>query len=147
MTPVVIITSLKDFETELPPPARVRLGLTSKEKASEGPVYQEIMLNLQGINPQGEVVWLFYSQTATKGSAARDDYFPPSQATIMSGMREIVEHLRSYLTGKGYEVRAGHAQRGLAENVKPVRGVLEPVRWHKQADGGYRVTWEVENAG
>jgi len=140
---IVITGDLEEFQAEIKPSMMVRISLSSQQQGSGiGPVYEHFYLHMQAVNPQGEIIWLFYSQKATKIGFGPGDYFPATEATIAAGMLTLLAALKTHMTALGYEVRGG--KYAIPEEVKPTKAHL-PARWIKQDDGGYTVTWEAKD--
>ena len=67
---VILVNSLADFRIEVPVPAVVRLNLTERRTSKElgwsdhGFSLPTLLvhLDLQGVNPDGQIVWLHYGQ-------------------------------------------------------------------------------------
>lgn len=124
---VVRVTTLKDFQKEVPS-GLVRL-LSSKWQLPPytGLPIVRFSLSLQGINPQGEIVWL------TEIHDVITDYegkgVDPQNVSIINGMLRLADIVRDTLIAQGYDVRDGDY--GVPINIEPLQAHFECARWVK----------------
>lgn len=141
-TPVLLVNDLAGFVAEVPP-GKVRLNMT--EKLSFTGRYhipqKDIFLNLQGVNPEGEIVWLVDNWTVSvrPGGPGEPPWIPwtPREQSLYDNFREAHRLVHEHLTALGYDVRDG--QYALPKTIQPVTGIFECLHWHKQDDDTYRV--------
>jgi hypothetical protein len=131
-TRVLRVPSLAAFVQEIPPangkPSVVRLnavesflpnGKTAIPRKSVG-------LSLQGVNDQGELVWLFEGHVIVwmpDGPGFGDD------RSIYAGLPVLRDIVRAHLQSLGYDVRAGDY--ALPASVQPLNARFECARWVK----------------
>ena len=131
---VVRVTTLKDFQKEVPS-GTVRL-LSSKYQISAQPLPTiRFSLSLQGVNAQGEIVWLNESHAVMVGYDGKG--FGPDNASIIAGMSRLAEIARDVLIAQGHDVR--DSDYGLPDSIKPLKAHFECAEWKKVGER----EWEV----
>lgn len=128
---IVRVGDLGAFTGEVPPVnGPVRLILTNRSLKSGVIPTREIQLSLQGFNDLLEMVWLCESHEITW----LDTGPPPGRdKSIYDAMFELRAAARAHLESQGYEVREGNY--GLPDDIHPIAGRFEIVRWQKGFDG------------
>lgn len=112
----------------------IRLSLADRWLRTGIPT-KSVQLHLQGINNEGEIVWLMESHDV----ACTHDGEPwsPRDRSVLAGMLAAIDIVRDHLSRRGYDVRPGTY--ALPKNVEPVRGRFECLKWRKNADDTYTV--------
>ncbi len=149
MKPVVQVGNLAEFLAEVPPLLQlygmeeeancVRLCTTSRATSRkygggkhlfDVPAV-EMQINLQGVNAQGEIVWLMWQYV---GEWIGQDHaaMNPKGTSVFKLLPTAEQLIRDWLTAKGYEVRGG--QYALPKSVTLLRGVFECLAWIEDAD-------------
>ncbi len=131
MKRVVQVSSLTEFTAEVEPGV-VRLSLSTRTRPT--PPSRDVSLDLFGVNDRDEVVWLHDNVSvfwAHKGPMLGRD------AQIYEGMGQAQALVKAHLEGQGYQVRGGRY--AVPNDVTPLRGEFECVRWVRDEDGAYRV--------
>ncbi len=124
---IVRVTSLKAFLAEVP-----AAGESAAHKSVvrllnhqvEGQHSAALLLSLQGLNPEGHVVWLCEAHTV---SWLYGKPFGPAAEWVYGAMRDLEKIVREYLTSRGYDVREGDY--GLPDDIKPLAASFECARW------------------
>lgn len=145
----ILITTLADFMAEVAAPGPVRLNLTERrDQRKFGSGKQTLFiptlhvhLDLQGTNERGEIVWLHDNYELQK-SPSGGEFWGPTDRSAYEQMPRFQEIVKSYLEGKGYEVRSG--QYGLPQTIRPVRGHFSCARWEKVSEREVRVVRVLE---
>lgn len=132
---VLRVPSLAAFVQEIPPvngkPAVVRLNAVESflPNGKTAMPRKTIGLSLQGVNDQGELVWLYEGHVIIwmpDGPGFTDD------RSIYAGLPVLREIVRAHLLGLGYDVREGDY--ALPEEVQPLSARFECAKWVKAAD-------------
>jgi hypothetical protein len=138
---VLRVPSLAAFVQEIPPvngkPAVVRLNATESfvPNGKTAIPRKAIGLSLQGVNEQGELVWLHESHLIIwmpDGPGFADD------RSIYAGLPVLRDIVRAHLQGLGYDVRDGDY--ALPPSVQPLSARFECARWVKVGEQ----TWQPE---
>ncbi len=131
-TRCVRVPSLAAFVQEIPPvngkPAVVRLNATESflPNGKTAIPRKTIGLSLQGVNDQGEIVWLHENHTIIwmpDGPGFADD------RSIYAGLPVLRDIVRAHLAALGYDVRDGDY--ALPPSVQPLSARFECARWVK----------------
>jgi len=134
-TRVLRVPSLSAFVQEIPPvngkPAVVRLNAVESflPNGKTAMPRKTIGLSLQGVNDQGELVWLYEGHVIIwmpDGPGFADD------RSIYAGLPVLREIVRAHLLGLGYDVREGDY--ALPEEVQPLSARFECAKWVKAGD-------------
>ena len=134
-TRVLRVPSLSAFVQEIPPvngkPAVVRLNAVESflPNGKTAMPRKTIGLSLQGVNDQGELVWLYEGHVIIwmpDGPGFTDD------RSIYAGLPVLREIVRAHLLGLGYDVREGDY--ALPEEVQPLSARFECAKWVKAGD-------------
>ena len=132
---VVRVTTLKDFQKEVPSGV-VRLLSSKVRLLSQALPQCRFSLSLQGVNAQGEIVWLNETHDAMTDYEGKG--FGPDNASIIEGTLVLAGIVRDTLIAQGYDVRDGDY--GLPDTIKSLRAYFECAEWKKV--GEYE--WKVE---
>ena len=127
---VVRVFHLRAFEAEVQPGSIVRL--LYKRQVEE--VSARLSVALQGVNAQGEIIWLHHEQTVSwlKGPCGL------AASAISAAMTVEHELVLDYLEKKGYGVRTG-SDYALPRSLVPLAGRFECVRWINERQDAWRV--------
>lgn len=136
MERIIQVGTLSAFCAEVPAPGPVRLNMTEQAGSSNGrlPIpYKDIELSLQGVNAQGEIVWLMWSYRLQ----FPDQEFMNSKGhAVYRLMPDLLARVETWLAGHGYTVLSGRY--ALPRNVTTMRGYFECVRFVREGEG-YRL--------
>jgi uncharacterized protein YndB with AHSA1/START domain len=135
---ILLVNDLASFTQEVPP-GKVRLNLTERLTFT-GEYHiprKNVFLSLQGVNPEGEIVWLMDTWTISvrPGGGNESTWIPwtPKEQSLYEGATQAHRLVREYLAELNYDVRNG--QYGIPKNIEPTRGEFECFRWIKNDDG------------
>jgi len=134
---VARVTTIADFMREIPARDEERapvVRLLGFRRESAASFSAQACLSLQGVNPDGEFVWLAEPHSL---DWADGQPFDKISASIAQGVSDLEDQVRSYLTARGYSVRTGDY--ALPEYLKPLGGHFECSSWVRAADGTYSV--------
>ncbi len=135
---ILLVNDLASFTQEVPS-GKVRLNLTERLTftGKYHIPHKNVFLSLQGVNAEGEIVWLMDTWTISvrPGGGNEPAWIPwtPKEQSLYEGASQAHHLVREYLTGLNYDVRDG--QYGIPKNVEPMRGKFECLRWVKNNDG------------
>jgi hypothetical protein len=145
-TRVLRVPSLAAFVREIPPAgdtpaaaAVVRLNAveTFLPNGKTAIPRKAIGLSLQGVNAQGELVWLYEGHVIVwmpDGPGFGDD------RSIYAGLPVLRDIVRAHLVSLGYDVREGDY--ALPASVQPLNARFECARWIKTSEQ----QWQPESA-
>ena len=134
-TRVLRVPSLAAFVQEIPPvngkPAVVRLNAVESflQGGKTAIPRKSVGLSLQGVNLQGELVWLYEGHVIVwmpDGPGFGDD------RSIYAGLPVLRNIVRSHLQSLGYDVREGDY--ALPASVQPLNARFECARWIKTGE-------------
>ena len=134
-TRVLRVPSLAAFVQEIPPlnskPAVVRLNAVESflPNGKTAIPRKTIGLSLQGVNAQGELVWLYEGHVIIwmpDGPGFTDD------RSIYAGLPVLRDIVRGRLRSLGYDVRDGDY--ALPASVEPLNARFECARWIKAGE-------------
>jgi hypothetical protein len=135
---IVRLGSLAEFAAEVAPGNRIRLHLTERWLHITGGLPQKsVELHLQGLNPEGELVWLVEGHILD-WLPLEDQPFGGIERSIYQNMIKLEALVRGHLAAHGYRVLSGSY--GLPRDVEPVNGHFEIAKWTKNDDGAYTLT-------
>jgi hypothetical protein len=123
---IVRVSTLAEFTAEVRPELPLRLSLLERQSPNIIPS-KEVELHLQGHNDLGEIVWLMESHRIVILTS-----LTPRDRSIYEGMQELHRLVEKHLADRGYEIRPGAY--GLPDNIKPLAGHFEIVRWQRTND-------------
>ena len=132
---VLRVPSLAAFTQEVPPAngkqAVVRLTATESflPLGKTAIPRKNVGLSLQGVNAEGDVVWLAESHVIIwmpDGPGFEDD------RSIYAGITDLKDIVRNHLKSIGYEVREGDY--ALPRGIQPLNAHFECARWVKLDD-------------
>ncbi len=139
---VIRVPSLAAFVREVPPingkAAVVRLAASESFLPQRGKVVgvprKQVGLSLQGINAQGEVVWLHESHIVM--------WLPDGPGfgvdrSIYDGVMALKDIVHEHLLSLGYDVRDGDY--ALPMNLQPLNARFECAKWVKVSEQELRV--------
>lgn len=136
---IIRVPSLAAFVQEIPPvngkPAVVRLNATeSFVQGSKSAVPRKnVGLSLQGVNEQGELIWLHEAHVVIwmpDGPGFADD------RSIYAGLPVLRDIVRAHLLALGYEVRDGDY--ALPAGIQPLSARFECARWVKAGEHNWQ---------
>ncbi len=131
-TRILRVPSLAAFIQEIPPvngkPTVVRLNAVESflPNGKTAIPRKTIGLSLQGVNAQGELVWLYEGHVIVwmpDGPGFGDD------RSIYAGLPVLRDIVRNHLQALGYDVRDGDY--ALPASVQPLNARFECARWVK----------------
>ncbi|HNT77285.1 MAG TPA: hypothetical protein PKH77_19910 [Anaerolineae bacterium] len=127
---LINVTTLADFCQEVEPGNVVRLQLSQRRIGSGVSPIRRCTLSLQGVNAQGQLVWLAENVDITLSPDGHSPWTDRDTA-LMDIMRERGWETRVALclTNLGYAVRAGNHV--VPTGYEPVYGQFECVAWRK----------------
>jgi hypothetical protein len=134
-TRILRVPTLAAFVQEIPPvngkPAVVRLNAVESflPNGKTAIPRKAVGLSLQGVNDQGEIVWLHESHVIVwmpDGPGLADD------RSIYAGLPVLRDIVRTHLQTLGYDVRAGDY--ALPASVQPLNARFECARWVKAGE-------------
>ena len=134
-TRILRVPSLATFVQEIPPvngkPAVVRLNATESflPNGKSAIPRKTIGLSLQGVNGEGELVWLYEGHLIIwmpDGPGFADD------RSIYAGLPVLRNIVRGHLQALGYDVREGDY--ALPASVEPLNARFECAHWVKLDD-------------
>jgi hypothetical protein len=128
---VVRVSTLAEFTAEVRSELPLRLSLSLLERSTPTNIIpsREIELHLQGHNDLGEIIWLMESHRIVVFPSGPET---PCDRSIYQGMQELHRLVEKHLTDRGYEIRPGAY--GLPDNIKPLHGRFEIVKWQRNND-------------
>jgi hypothetical protein len=139
---IVRVPSLAAFMQEVPPadgkPAVVRLAASESALPQNGKgsiPRKSIGVSLQGINTQGEIVWLQEGHIIVW--LADGPGFGVDRS-IYDGVMALKDIVRDHLVSLGYDVHDGDY--ALPSNLQPLNARFECARWVKVGDQELQVT-------
>ena len=142
MRDIITVTRFSDFIAELDPGPGVAVRLCMSEVRSQGvPPSKRVTLDLQAINACEELVWLSESHRVACDMAG--NVWGKSKS-IYEAMHTLETLVRRRLEGLEYEVLPGRYV--LPNDLEPINGMFDCVRWIKDEDNSVRVEL-VEDGG
>jgi hypothetical protein len=124
---IVRVSTLAEFTAEVRPEFPLRLSLLEYQSQTIIPS-KEVELHLQGHNDLGEILWLMERHRIVILTPS----LTPRDRSIYEGMQELHRLVEKHLTDQGYEIRPGAY--GLPDNIKPLHGRFEIVKWQRNND-------------
>lgn len=135
---VITLGNLEQFNVEIPPPAVVRLQLTDDNRTAGRGDSNCVLprlscrLDLQAVNPYGDLIWLHTGYAVQR--LAGGQFVTDQDRSRYLQMPHMHDAVKAHLEATGYTVRPG--QFALPDNLKPLPGVFECVRWVADAYTG-----------
>jgi len=136
-TMVVKVGNLKEFMQEARPFSDVRFSQHKVDTYAAPLGYTELCLDLMGFNEMEELVWLHHSVSLQLAPGSTEPWTEHGKA-VYAAYPGLVELVREYLHRHGnYIVRPGLY--GVAQDIAPLNGDLEIVRWDPGTQGFVRM--------
>lgn len=141
-TRVIRVTSLQQFTREVPSvsPADRQAIVRLVNRQTEGHHSAALMLSLQGVNADGEIVWLCEGHTV---SWLHGRPFGRAAESIYACMDALATIVRAHLSSLGYDVRSGDY--ALPDALQPLSASFECARWVRRAVHDWQVVTAPED--
>ena len=132
---VVKVGNLKEFMQEVQPFSDVRVSSHEEIRYANPVGYTTLCLDVMGLNEMEELIWLRHSVELQLGPGSSEPWTDLGKA-VYAAYPGLVDLVRAYLA-EHYSVRPG--MYGNEENIAPLGGDLEIVRWDPKTQGFVRV--------
>lgn len=130
MDRIVKMGNLAEFKAELPPGSLLRLSCVTSTRRGTSVSFQALNLDLQGINSQGELVWL-HDEVEYQLTPGHDEPWTPEGQRLRAAWPEYYALVKAHLAALGYQISGGLY--GTADAIRPLRGEFECVQWDRAA--------------